>query len=280
LSAVADSQARSSSSKPAYRPTKRTPDRAGNVAAQLQLEHQRAALFAEVTLKIRQSLQLKEILSTTVSEVQRILQADRVLIYQVLPDGTGKAISEAVLPSFQSILDCEFPEEVFPADYQALYAKGRVQAIADVNDPQAGLADCLIDFVTQFSIQAKLIVPIVVNANAGQPKKKAKNKLWGLLIAHHCEASHAWSEFELELMQQLADQIGIAIAQGELLEHLEEIVAERTAKLQQEVLDRQQAEAALRASEEQLRLITNALPVLIAYVDAKQRYQFNRLVCE
>lgn len=38
---------------------------------------------------------------------------------------------------------------------------------------------------------------------------------------------------------------------------------------------RMQAEAALRQSEEQLRLITNALPVLIAYVDEQQQYRFN-----
>jgi two-component system, OmpR family, sensor histidine kinase VicK len=83
-------------------------------------------------------------------------------------------------------------------------------------------------------------------------------------------------------MQQLADQISIALAQGELWEHLEEIVAERTAQLQavnaslqQEIDDRKQAETALRQSEEQLRLITNALPVLIAYIDDRECYQFN-----
>ncbi|MFM2430680.1 MAG: hypothetical protein RLZZ511_1893 [Cyanobacteriota bacterium] len=42
-----------------------------------------------------------------------------------------KAISEAALPSFQSIRDRGFSEEVFPTDDQALYAKGTVQAIAD-----------------------------------------------------------------------------------------------------------------------------------------------------
>jgi two-component system, OmpR family, sensor histidine kinase VicK len=73
-------------------------------------------------------------------------------------------------------------------------------------------------------------------------------------------------EFELELMQQLADQISIAIAQGVLMEHLEDVVATRTA--------------ALRRSEEQLRLITNALPVLIAYVDQSQRYRFNNQAYE
>ncbi|MBD2045631.1 PAS domain S-box protein [Coleofasciculus sp. FACHB-64] len=40
-------------------------------------------------------------------------------------------------------------------------------------------------------------------------------------------------------------------------------------------LERQQAEAALQQSEDQLRLITDALPVLIAYVDLEQCYRFS-----
>jgi two-component system, OmpR family, sensor histidine kinase VicK len=252
-------------------------------AAQIQHERQRVELFAEVTLKIRQSLQLKEILRTTVTEVQRILQADRVLIYQVLPDGTGKPISEAVLPAYPAILGMEFPEEVFPPEYQQLYAKGRVRAIADVRDSRAEIADCLVEFVEQFEVKAKLIVPILHSLSVHPPRSAPpQNALWGLLIAHQCDRPRQWVDFELELMQQLADQISIALAQGELWEHLEEIVAERTAELQaansslqQEINDRKQVEVALRQSEEQLRLITNALPVLIAYVDDRECYQFN-----
>ncbi|MEA5625083.1 ATP-binding protein [Nostoc sp. UHCC 0251] len=241
-----------------------------SMQAELRQQQQRVELFSEVTLKIRQSLQLKEILHTTVTEVQRILQADRVLIYQVLPDGTGKTISEAVLPDYPTLMDLEFPEEVFPQDYQQLYAQGRVRATADVHDPAAGLADCLVEFVDQFQIKAKLIVPIVQNLNA-----QYQNHLWGLLIAHQCDSDRHWVDFELELMQQLADQISIALSQAQLLERLEEVVADRTAELQEEINVRMQAEAALRQSEEQLRLITNALPVLIAYVDDQQQYRFN-----
>jgi two-component system, OmpR family, sensor histidine kinase VicK len=255
---------------------------------ELWRQRQWVKLFAEVTLKIRQSLQFKEILRATVTEVQRILQADRVLVYQVLPNGTGRAISEAVLPNFPTIIDLEFPEEVFPTDYQELYAKGRVRAIADVHDPKAGLSECLIEFINQFHIKAKLIVPILQNLNSHQQNEAiAPNQLWGLVIAHHCDRPHHWADFELELMQQLADQISIALAQAQLLEHLEEIVEVRTAELQevnrslqQEINDRMQAEAALRRSEEQLRLITNALPVLIAYVDGHQRYRFNNKAYE
>ncbi len=247
---------------------------------ELQRQRQRVELFSEVTLKIRQSLQLKEILHTTVTEVQRILRADRVLIYQVLPNGTGKTISEAVLPNYPTILDMEFPEEVFPEEYHQLYAQGRVRAITDVHNPAAGLSECLVDFVDQFDIKAKLIVPIMQNLNHNG--STSSNQLWGLLIAHQCRNPRHWVDFELELMQQLADQISIALAQAQLLERLEEIVEVRTAELQdvnrslkQEINDRKHAEAALRQSEEQLRLITNALPVLIAYVDNQQQYRFN-----
>ncbi|MEH2234786.1 AAA family ATPase [Nostoc sp.] len=48
---------------------------------------------------------------------------------------------------------------------------------------------------------------------------------------------------------------------------LEQQVAERTAALQK-------SEAALREREQELRLITDALPALISYVDANQRYRF------
>nr|7CKV_A Chain A, RcaE [Microchaete diplosiphon]7CKV_B Chain B, RcaE [Microchaete diplosiphon] len=160
---------------------------------------------------------MKEILHTTVTEVQRILQADRVLIYHVLPDGTGKTISESVLPDYPTLMDLEFPQEVFPQEYQQLYAQGRVRAIADVHDPTAGLAECLVEFVDQFHIKAKLIVPIVQNLNAN-----SQNQLWGLLIAHQCDSVRQWVDFELELMQQLADQISIALSQAQLLGRLEE----------------------------------------------------------
>ncbi|MBG1245110.1 AAA family ATPase [Nostoc sp. NZL] len=48
---------------------------------------------------------------------------------------------------------------------------------------------------------------------------------------------------------------------------LEQQVAQRTAALQK-------SEAALREREQELRLITDALPALVSYVDANRRYQF------
>jgi PAS domain S-box-containing protein len=54
---------------------------------------------------------------------------------------------------------------------------------------------------------------------------------------------------------------------------LEQQVAERTADLQK-------SEATLRDHEQELRLITDALPVCIFYTDANQRYRFANQTCE
>ena len=251
----------------------------------------RAHIFADITLKIRQSLQLKEILQTSVDEIQRLLKADRVLIYQVMPDGTGKTISEAVTPAYPSILEIPFPEEVFPQEYQALYAQGRVRAVADVHAPDAHVSQCLLEFIDQWCIKSKLIVPIVRPLDPPETAAKdtipIRKHLWGLLIAHQCDHIRHWSDFEQDLMQQLAGQSSLALSQSQLMSYLEARVRRRTAELtkanrtlKQEIQERKQVEEALRQSETQLRLITNNLPVLIAYVDRQQHYQFNNQVYE
>ncbi|HEY9893870.1 MAG TPA: PAS domain S-box protein [Candidatus Sericytochromatia bacterium] len=70
-------------------------------------------------------------------------------------------------------------------------------------------------------------------------------------------------------------------------EQLEARVQERTAALSQvnallhsELIERKQVEQALLESEKQLRTITNALPVLIAYIDADQRFRFHNQTYE
>lgn len=174
--------------------------------AALKLQNQRSQLFAEVTLKIRQSLQLEEILATTVTEVQRILQADRVLIYRLWPDGTGCGVAESVLPDFPPVMGHVFPEEIFPSEFRRLYQAGRVRSVSDV-ETDTSIPGCLVEFVRRFQVRAKLVVPIL-----------AKQQLWGLLIAHQCSSPREWTTFETDLLIQIADQIGIALTQAQLLE--------------------------------------------------------------
>lgn len=172
---------------------------------ELQRQNLRSHLFAEVTLKIRQSLHIEKILQTTVNEVQRIFQTDRVLIFQLWSNGFGKIVTEAVNPNLPSVLGRNITEDYFASEYLQRYSQGRIYTIADVE--KAEIPDCLIEFMQEFNVKAKLAVPIFL-----------KEKLWGLLVAHQCTSPRQWSSFETKLMGQLADQIGIALAQAQLLE--------------------------------------------------------------
>ena len=179
--------------------------------AKLERQERKSRLFAEIALKIRQSLDLDQILQTTVTEVHKILACDRLLIYRVFSNGTGRAIAESVLPGWRSVLSVDFPEEVFPPEYQQLYRHGMVKAIADINENYQEVTPCLVEFLQEWNVKAKLIVPIL-----------QQDQIWGFMIAHHCTTPRQWTEFEMELMREIADQVGVALEQAQLVETIRE----------------------------------------------------------
>lgn len=203
----------------------------------LRRQHRRSQLFAELALKIRQSLRLETILQTTVTEVQQFLHADRVLIFQLrLNQSGGTVVQEAVVSDWPIILGQEIADPCFATDFLEQYRQGRVGQMADI---EAGnIAPCYVEMLRPFGVRANLVVPILQNQT-----------LWGLLIAHQCSQPRQWSEFETDLLKQLADQVGIALAQSQLVE-------------------------ALRESEARFRTLADSAPVLLWMSGTDRLYSF------
>ncbi|MGL6137368.1 MAG: PAS domain-containing protein, partial [Planktothrix sp.] len=65
------------------------------IFAETQKQNQFLNLLTEITSKIRQSLELDLILKTTVEEVQKVLNVDRVIMLKLLPQKGGTVVQEA-----------------------------------------------------------------------------------------------------------------------------------------------------------------------------------------
>ncbi len=204
----------------------------------LRQQAEREQLISAISLRIRQSLDLDEILNTTVTEVRQFLGCDRVVIYQFYPDWSGIIAVESVVEPWQSVLGHEIKDPVFIEEYVEAYKKGRIQVVEDIYTE--GLQPCHIELLAQFQVRANLVVPIV----RGQ-------ELWGLLVAHHCRCSRQWQPLEIDLLQQLATQVAIAVQQSQLYQSLQAELAERK---QVEIALRQQAERERLTSSISLRI--------------------------
>ncbi|MGK7905351.1 MAG: PAS domain S-box protein [Hormoscilla sp.] len=186
-----------------------------------QLERER--LLAQIAQDIRRSLNLDEILNTTVNQVREVLQGDRALIFRLESDRSGIVTHESVSSGWPPTIGFRFVDEEFPPDCYQNYCEGKPRIIPDIKrDP---VAACLLADLQQLGVKSKLAVPIL-----------QRETLWGLLIVHKCAEIRYWETWEVSLLGELATQVAIAIQQAELLEketRQREELARSNAELEQ-----------------------------------------------
>lgn len=223
----------------------------------LQQSYERSQLLSELTLKVRQSLEIDEIVHTAVWELHHLLNADRVALVEYHQPYHGRIVQEASLDHHPKLGKDNTSLHIIYCDFEAI----EFCVIDDVN--QTALSPGEIEFYEQFHIKAQLTVPIFV-----------QQKLWGVVVVHQCAHPRHWEPDEIDLLLALADQVGIALTQAHLLNNLEDLVAERTLELQQEITERTKAETALRTSQEQLQHIINSSVYGIVICDTCGNIQF------
>lgn len=186
-------------------------DISDRVQIEKKLRHQaeRERLNARLAQRMRQSLDLMEILNITVLELQQVLDVDRVIILRFNPDRTAKVVTESVIGNWLSLRDQQFTDCCLEKTI-GLEPTPTVRAIADID--QANLSPCHIQLLKTLQVRSYVFVPIF----QGQ-------EMWGLLMAHQCSNPREWQVWEQELLASLAGQLAIAIHQAELYHRLEQV---------------------------------------------------------
>ena len=203
---------------------------------QHQLEQQR--LVMDMTMRIRRSLDLPEILQTTVDELRQFLQTDRVLIYQFASDWSGRAICESVGADWQAVRDTYiYNTDCIESDL-GHYQQGLITVRSDIY--AVHIDTWQMQLLESFQVRANIVVPIFQG-----------NELWGLLSCHHCSAPRLWQTLEVDSLQQLASQVSIAIQQADLFTQAQiELTQRKQAEMTLQLLN---AELAQRQAVEELK---------------------------
>jgi PAS domain S-box-containing protein len=169
----------------------------------------REALVNRLTMAIRASLSLGEVLSTATVELGRALGASRVHLFLLDSEGVSAPLEhEYLADGVKSIkhTDVDYDHPIA----RKLSNSNHPMIIDDAKnfvDDSATLTAYVREQAQRLEILSEINYPLIVK---GQSR--------GILCIHQTDRKRLWTEDELTLVQALAERLSIGIAQAELFE--------------------------------------------------------------
>jgi PAS domain S-box-containing protein len=169
----------------------------------------REALINRLSLAIRASLSLPEVLNTATRELGRALNASRVHLYMYdQQQPLVHAEHEYVAPNSSSIKSIEMSFDE-PIAQRVLRSPGPI-VIADAlnyTDGPTEFNEQIRTHATEVNLRSQIICPLIVNG-----------RFRSALCIHQTDRVRRWTEDEVALVEAVAAQLATGIAQAELFE--------------------------------------------------------------
>jgi GAF domain-containing protein len=163
-------------------------------------------LMPKINEKLYASRNRLEALQIAVSETQRLLNCDRVVVYSLQASSMGKIAVEVTQPALSPILGRVIVDPCFDYHYSEQYQNGRVRAIDNIHT--AGMSSCYVETLNKIGVKSNLVAPVLLDNGV----------LLGLLVAHHCFEYRHWLPAEIERVRQIAMQTGLALTSARMRE--------------------------------------------------------------
>jgi PAS domain S-box-containing protein len=215
----------------------------------LQHQYQRTLLLRQIVGEIRSKLDIKEIFDTTATQIGRAFGVNRCIIHGYTDEPGDRpalpCMAEYLEAGYDPILEIPIPIEG-NSHAQVLLESDRAVASPDVyRDP---LLSAAIPLCRQFNLKSMLAVR---TSYQGKPN--------GIIGMHQCDRFRQWTSEEIELLEAVAEQVGIALAQARLLQQetrQRQQLSEQNLALESA---RQVAETASRAKSEFLATMSHEI---------------------
>ncbi len=171
-------------------------------------------LLTQIAQKIRRTLDLETIWQQTVDSLGQALQVSRCLLLDQGDEPYELIVkAEYCSPMFHSMLGMRLSAQAEPYLQQAMFCRFPFAVEQIVTD--------------YFQTKSILVVSTFY--------QKERN---GIICLQQCDRHRYWSQAEIELVQELADQVGTAIAHATIYQKLEKAIleAEEASRLKSEFL--------------------------------------------
>lgn len=177
----------------------------------------RRNILADITLRLRQSIDLDDIIEIALSEIARALGLDRAILATATNSGALSIASEAVSENHRSILGMQL--EHFQLAKQTL-------AIDDIH--RSNLSEVQIQTLVDLPVRSFVAVPVAVN-----------DRPFGTICAQMSQTARTWDAETIEFLEQIVAQVSLVLSQAKLFAQQEndalkaQIISNFTLQLRQ-----------------------------------------------
>ncbi|NEO30475.1 MAG: GAF domain-containing protein [Symploca sp. SIO3C6] len=194
----------------------------------------------------QKNLNINNLFRTTNQELRQLLQTDRIAVYRFEPDWRGEIIIEDVGSGYVKLVGTEtgsFADPILQETQGSIYRKNETRAVSDIST--AIELTFSRERLEEWGAKAYIIAPMFKN-----------DKLWGLLMTFQNSQPRDWEEGEVNLLTQMATQLGIMLQQSEYLEQIQQQSQQLQKAAEKEKADKETLQ------QEVIQLLTAVRPAL------------------